>query len=113
MNIPYRVKRAFQVFRVGQFIYPTGLQRDHLLSYGYIEATAETEAALKARREARLLAEGALVPPPEPEPEPESVEDLEPEAEEADPLVEAAVMPEPERAAFEAPRRGPGRPRKV
>lgn len=111
-DIPYRVKHAFASYRKGDIIYPNGLQRDYLRTYGWIESYEGTEAAIAKRKAARETVAAVLAPAPEPDPEPVTVDDIEPDPEDADPLVESAVMPEPETAAMEAPRRGPGRPRK-
>ena len=80
----YRVKRAYGMLRVGDIVTPTGMRRDELKNYGFIEAVPDAPAP-------------APVVEPEPEPEPEAV------------LVEEAGMPRAWTA--EAPRRHRGRPR--
>lgn len=45
MTKNYRVKLAFENYRVGQVIQPTGLWRGRLLSRGYIEPVAEGSEA--------------------------------------------------------------------
>ena len=109
-DIPYRVKHAFAMYKKGDIIYPNGLQRDYLRTYGWIESYEGTEAALAKRKAVREAAAAALEPAHEPTPEP--VDDIGGDPEDDDPLIESAVMPEAETAAMEAPRRGPGRPRK-
>lgn len=37
----YRVRLAFDFYRVGQVLQPTGLWRDHLLGNGFIEPITE------------------------------------------------------------------------
>lgn len=41
----YRVKLAFEYYRVGDIIEPTGLWRDSLLARGYIEPAPQEAAA--------------------------------------------------------------------
>ena len=79
----YRVKRAYGMLRVGDIVTPTGMRRDELKNYGFIEAVPDAPAP------APVVAE--------PEPEPEPV------------LIEEAVTPRAWTA--EAPRRDRGRPR--
>ena len=44
----YRVRLAFDFFRVGQIIQPVGLWRSHLLSRGFIEPVAQDDAPAEA-----------------------------------------------------------------
>lgn len=50
----FEVILAFENYRVGQVIQPTGLWRDNLLGRGYIKAVEEVSPANETRQEPKV-----------------------------------------------------------
>ena len=58
----YRVKRAYGMLRVGDIVTPTGMRRDELKNYGFIEAVPDAPVVEPDPEPEIVIVEEAVTP---------------------------------------------------
>lgn len=109
----FKVKQAFGNYTKGDLVSPTGLYRDYLQSYDYIEKhpyiAAEEAAHIEAETVTVFLSDEPIAPVP-----PCDDDDIQDDIDDGEddlPLIETAEAPHGEVAVMA--KRGRGRPRRV